>query len=140
MWSINNLYHGEWPSTRHDESDFDVQARPLGTSKSGPGGTAKPASSDKFRKDKAGKPLGVRALLQQCRGDWMWYNELFSFPSWASNEICWLCSATRAGDRRFQNFFAEGCLAERKTVGGCFFCKAAPKWSFAFPSVRGHWV
>jgi hypothetical protein len=43
----------------------------------------------------AGTRLICRAGLLQCRGDWPFLRTLFSFPSWSSESICWLCKANK---------------------------------------------
>ncbi|CAE7362648.1 unnamed protein product [Symbiodinium sp. CCMP2592] len=44
-----------------------------------------------FRKH--GDQLAGRALLLQVRGDWPFLRQLFQFPSWSSESICWKCRA-----------------------------------------------
>ena len=95
VWSLSVCFEGKWPSQRHDETSFDdVHNRGFSVHKD------KPASQT-WRVQQANQPLGFKALLQQCRGDWMWYKELFSFPSWASNQLCWRCEATQENFRDF---------------------------------------
>ena len=43
----------------------------------------------------ANKPLGFQAALAQARGDWQFYNQVFGFPSWSGEHICWRCNATQ---------------------------------------------
>ena len=100
VWSVNTCFDGTWPLKRHDGSDFNsftkAQLKTLGHSKSR-------QRSEKWRLPKRGVPLGFKAMLQQCRGDWMWYKELFSFPSWKATRICWKCEATQENYKNFKN-------------------------------------
>jgi hypothetical protein len=43
----------------------------------------------------AGTSLGIHAVLAQVRGDWPFLKTLFSFPSWQSKAICWMCYADK---------------------------------------------
>ena len=97
VWSVNLCFDGNWPLKRHDDSEFDN--KDLGAVKQNKSRCA----SEKWRLLKAGVSLGFKAMLQQCRGDWMWYKELFSFPSWAGNWICWLCEASKDNYKDFRN-------------------------------------
>ena len=95
VWSFNLLFEGKWPLERHDGRAFDdVHNRGFSVHKSKP-------VSEKTRKATVGQLFGFRAMLQQCRGDWMWYKELVSFPSWASNYICWKCEASQTTYKQF---------------------------------------
>lgn len=53
------------------------------------------AALDPSRAEKAGHPLGFRAVLVQIRADWPFLKALFSFPSWSSASICWMCQANK---------------------------------------------
>lgn len=75
-WSVRCMIEGKHPSTRHDGSQF--------------------TSKDASRAKQAGKDLPAKAVLLQVRGDWSWYKQVFSFPSWSSSSICWLCGADKA--------------------------------------------
>ena len=82
-WSLKQLAAGVMPTCRHDGSLWE--------------------STDKFRipgmqnrVQQSGKSIGARALLVQVRGDWMFFKETFSLPSWSSELICWLCRATKS--------------------------------------------
>ena len=97
VWSVNTCFDGKWPLYRHDGSEFNSeQLRELNKHKSR-------STSEKWRQKKGGVALGFRAMLQQCRGDWMWYKELFSFPSWTANWICWLCQASKDNYKDFRS-------------------------------------
>ena len=75
VWSMKCLYEGIWPHCRHDSTPF--------------------GQHDKERAKHTGE-LGFRASLQQCRGDWAWFKQLFGFKGWSSNQMCWLCSCTKS--------------------------------------------
>ena len=81
-WSMKHLLLGTMPTARHDSTPFDK-------------------SDSAARKKDAGETLPFRCCLVQIRGDWAFYKGVFSFPSWASDQICWLCRATRAKGSRF---------------------------------------
>ena len=49
-----------------------------------------------------GTKLFCRAGLLQCRGDWPFLRTLFGFPSWKSEQICWLCRANKS-DKPYTN-------------------------------------
>jgi len=74
-WSMHVLLDGRHPHQRHDGGQLDPD-----------------------RHAKQHKPLGFHGVLLQCRGDWQWYTQMFSFPNWASKQgICWRCKATQEG-------------------------------------------
>ena len=81
-WSLQVLQIGILPAVRHDGTPFDTNVQG--------------ADDSKWRVNNASKPLGFHGALIQVRGDWAFYNHCFSFPSWSSDSICWLCKATRA--------------------------------------------
>ena len=88
VWSMTILASGFMPTCRHDGTEWQ--------------------GSDKTRKGKsqcraklAGLAIGVRGILCQIRGDWMFYKQVFHFPSWSENAICWLCQATRKMNSEF---------------------------------------
>ena len=74
-WSMKCLLRNEFPSARHDESCFK--------------------DTDAARAVKSGEIFVGKALLMQVRGDWAWYKQIFSFHSWSSEQICWMCQATQ---------------------------------------------
>ena len=42
-------------------------------------------------------PIGVRAGLFQCRGDWIWFKWMFGFKGWQSDDhVWWRCKANRS--------------------------------------------
>ena len=97
VWSVNQCFDAIWPWLRHDGSEFNnAELQSLNKHKSR-------SICEKWRLAKRGARLGFVAMLQQCRGDWMWYKELFSFPSWAGNWICWLCQASKANYKDFRS-------------------------------------
>jgi hypothetical protein len=68
-WCVNSMLTGIMPTEDWDEKDV-------------PGGGVKMAE-------------GWRACLTHCRGDWQWYNEIFDFPAWnTNNRMCWMCLAS----------------------------------------------
>ena len=76
-WSMSALLNGAMPVCRHDGSPW--------------------CSSDAgTRVQEAGQALGFKGCLIQIRGDWAFYKQAFNVPSWSSEEICWLCRATRS--------------------------------------------
>ena len=97
VWDLNSCFDGKWPLKRHDGLDFNDES--LGTLSK----HKSRATSERWRLLKQGCSLGFKAMLQQCRGDWMWYKELFSFPSWAGNWICWLCQASKDSYKDFRS-------------------------------------
>ena len=71
-WSFRCILAGEYPERRHDSSGW--------------------LPSDQDR-SKLHSVFGAKGMLVQVRGDWSWYNQVFSFPSWSSKAICWKCRA-----------------------------------------------
>ena len=71
-WSFRCMVAGEYPSHRHDEGPWQP--------------------TDRHRRKLQGN-FAARGLLCQVRGDWSWYKQVFAFPSWASENICWRCRA-----------------------------------------------
>lgn len=82
-WSMKCLKDGLMPDCRHDGSEFEQTDRKKGS------------SSNKSRAQLAGSVIGCAACLVQVRGDWAFYQSVFHLPSWSSDQICWLCKATR---------------------------------------------
>ena len=76
VWSMKVCLAGTWPSLRHDGRAFDER-------------------QDKHRAANAGKPLGITALLTEFRADWSFIKQVFNFPCWSNDCICWRCPATR---------------------------------------------
>jgi hypothetical protein len=75
LWSLEHLAVGTNPSTRQDGEPW--------------------TPADKDRRAKAGKPLRVKAVLVEVRGDWLMMKEVFHLPGWKDKGgCCWLCSAT----------------------------------------------
>ena len=102
VWSANTAFTGSFPASRHD-------ATPWGS------------SFDRWRKALANNALGFRALLQQCRGDWAWYKQLFSFPSWASKLLCWRCRACQDGEYSYKNFGLKAAWRRGRLTATQFF-------------------
>ena len=75
-WSITQMLAGRFPTTRHDGSSWAFP-------------------EDRQRARWAGKPLGYRGFLTEARGDWAHYKQVFRFPSWSSQRLCWKCNITR---------------------------------------------
>ena len=88
VWSLQCLFSACWPTCRHDKTPWSAEDKKCG-------------------RDKNNGRFGFAACLQQVRGDWAWYKELFQFKGWASTEMCWRCMATQPGgpDKRdYTNF------------------------------------
>ena len=112
------MYEGLWPTKRHDGSAFNNESlRGVSPHKSKP-------ISEKWRIAKGGKSFGFKAMLQQCRGDWMWYKELFSFPSWAATCICWLCNASQS---TFKDFKSTALWRKHRLSAVAFFAQQRSK-------------
>ena len=79
VWSLKLLYVGRKPTTRHDGTPFTQYDRIAGRLKS--------YSDDMF---------GYFGHLMEIRGDWMNYKTLFGIKGWASQNICWACSANKS--------------------------------------------
>ena len=73
-WSLRNLVAGAYPSRRHDGTEWQ--------------------DTDKNRAKLRGTLQ--KAILEQVRGDWSWYKQIFSFPSWSGEYICWKCCANKS--------------------------------------------
>lgn len=108
-WSLRCLATGKRPGRRHDGSPFN--------------------ETDKARSKAAGegRDLGVRAVLAEIRGDWMWLQKLFGFPTWnLGTGFCWLCHCkvhhmrlpdTAVAPWRFQRKSGEQCLQFLRAQG-----------------------
>ena len=73
-WSFQQLALGIFPLARHDKSAF--------------------IDTDNHRRKQAGKPLLLRAILGEVRGDWVFYKACFRFPQHNERRgICWRCQA-----------------------------------------------
>jgi len=99
VWSCKQLFAGVWPQERHDGSPW--------------------LPSDKSRQKRIGK-LGFHGLLIQARGDWAWYKQLFSFPSWAAKHICWQCGAN-TGDKDYTQFGLQAAWRRHRYSAKEFF-------------------
>ena len=73
-WSMKVMLGGRHPSVSHDGTKLDIA-----------------------RAAKGNKPLGFTGGLMQARGDWQFYNAVFSFPAWNSGQMCWKCRASQEG-------------------------------------------
>jgi len=82
-WSMKCLALGKMPVARHDGSEF-VSSDRLSSKK------------QQSRVQLAGVSIGVTACLVQVRGDWAFFKSVFHLPSWSSEQICWLCKATKS--------------------------------------------
>lgn len=72
-WSLRFLWQGVNPTERHDHLPF----------------------TETYRKNRAGKDLGLHACLVEIRGDWKMLAETFHLPRWnEKGGICWSCSCT----------------------------------------------
>ena len=82
VWSMHMLCNGIMPTCRHDGTNWTTRDN-----------TRHP--NFLCRAKLAGLSIGIKAILCQIRGDWAFYKAVFNFPSWSSDQICWLCQATR---------------------------------------------
>jgi hypothetical protein len=96
VWSMKVCLAGTWPSLRRDGQAFD-------------------ARKDKDRAARAGQPLGITALLAEFRADWSFIKQVFNFPCWSNDCICWRCPATR--DRE------DGCSYYRTVTDAGWRCR-----------------
>ena len=81
-WSFRACATGRWPSCRHDGTPW----RP--SDRTGP-------QHNKGRH--VPRDLGCRAALVEIRADWLWFNEVFHFPTHNSKQgCCWFCTTTPA--------------------------------------------
>ena len=120
-WSLKCLYMGRYPAKRHDESEFS-------------------GAADKCRIATIRQDLPSRAGLLQIRGDWSWYKQVFSFPSWANEEICWMCMATRGPRAPFRDFSLSAIWRQSRYRPGQLWRKMAtqgvtPSCIFSLPMV-----
>jgi hypothetical protein len=77
VWSMEALASGTWPAARHDGAPW--------------------TSHDKARKKNASKPLQIRGVLCEVRGDWSMYSSLFRLGGWSKKDHgCWKCDCTKA--------------------------------------------
>ena len=70
--SMRQLALGQWLTCRFDNEPWH--------------------KTDAWRSRQSG-PLRFRGVLLQVRGDWMFYKQMFHFPSWSAKRICWKCEA-----------------------------------------------
>ena len=75
-WSLKQITLGLWPDRRHDGTPF--------------------AKEDKERSGKAGASIGARGALMTVRSDWAWLKQIFSFPAWSNQAICFRCAANKS--------------------------------------------
>ena len=50
-----------------------------------------------------GTPSHARTWFYN-KGDWAWYKQLFNFPAWSNNSICWRCMADKGGGYPYTDF------------------------------------
>jgi len=60
-----------------------------------------------------GFKLCCRAVLMQCRGDWPFLKQLFAFPAWNSDCICWQCKCNKS-DTPFTDCSASAAWRQRR--------------------------
>jgi len=78
QWSFQHCATGSWPTKRHDDKPWFKK-------------------SDRARSKVVGKPLGLKAVLVEMRGDWEFFARVFGFPRWnTKNGCCWRCNTTPA--------------------------------------------
>ena len=98
-WSFNALSQGRWPY-------YDHQGEPF-----------KPTS---FRGKRAGKPLTRdkrSGALVLSVSDWDWSEKTYKFgTAWASDEICWICTATKH-DPTLDTDYCRFCRLPEKAHG-----------------------
>ena len=80
-WSMECIMMGKFPGSRHDKAPW--------------------THADKHRASLSSQSLPKGGLMLM-RGDWAWYKQVFAFPGWANNNICWCCNASRGGDYDFK--------------------------------------
>ena len=76
-WSFMHLAAQKWPSRRHDQTAF--------------------GRGDEWRARRygEGRPLPVRGVICQIKGDWKMFKEVLKLPGWADDEICFQCKIRR---------------------------------------------
>jgi len=76
-WSFTALMLGKHPAARHDNQPWQPQ--------------------DSQRKSVAGKPLALKGVCCEVRGDWKMVAEVLRLPSWSHNHgICMRCDALKS--------------------------------------------
>jgi hypothetical protein len=113
-WSMQVLLGGRHPSVSHDGTKLDAA-----------------------RSAKCNTPLGFTGGLMQARGDWQFYNAVFSFPAWNSGQMCWKCRASQEGRNAYwkcgptaawrstrytRGEFLDNLIAEGVTINPLFTC------------------
>lgn len=102
--SMKQLALGVWPSMRLD-------------------GTAW-LQSDLKRSKLGGNKLSFSAVLLQIRGDWMFYKQVFNFPSWNAKRMCWKCEAcSDATECNFKNPSSDAGWRVRRVSQDQFFAQ-----------------
>ena len=69
-WSFRCLADGHYPSARHDGTVFQS------------------GLDDSQRSRLAGKPLAVKGLVTEVRGDWKMYKDVLRLPGWNDKDCC----------------------------------------------------
>ena len=123
-WCMCILTIGLYPTVRHDRSPWTAR--------------------DRSRSEKHGGDLGFNGVLMQARGDWAWFRELFGFPSWSSNRICWRCRADRSV-RPFTDFSSTALWRSSRISPTEFFAEQAAQGIpinplFSCPGFQLSWV
>ena len=83
VWSFESLAVGIMPSSRHDNRSWrkGVDAR---------------------RSKLAGKPILLKGILAEIRGDWAMYSSIFRLGNWKANaNCCWKCNVNNKGMKDF---------------------------------------
>ena len=75
----------------------------------------------------------------QLRGDWAWYKEVFHFPSWSSDAICWRCAANKS-DCDYREVDLKAAWRKRRYSAAQFWAKmrsdgVTPCCLFALPGL-----
>lgn len=74
-WSFASMLRGEWPNRRHDEKPWH--------------------QGDTTRAERAGSPLGWKAVVLFIKGDWSEYSHTLGLPTWSDSiSPCPLCFVT----------------------------------------------
>ena len=118
-WSFRAIASATFPDCRHDGLPW--------------------VKSDKLRTHRTGS-LKYSGLLCQTRGDWSWYKQIVSFPSWASHSICWKCKAN-TGTIPWRDCSLRAKWRTARTTDRSFFADmrangVKPSPIFALPGMR----
>ena len=75
-WSAKALILGQYPKADHEDKPFTTG----------------------WRKEQAGKPLGIHGCFIAKYGDWAWFKQALGLRGWSGEgplgKVCWLCPAS----------------------------------------------